>query len=176
MGQQLGNRQGGFVAVVVFAALAVAGCSPAANGNGSSPSPSAAPSSASSIASASASATPSGSSSATVNAMVPGFPTQLIPIMPGATPLSTSYDASANPQAASLVASTSSTSDQILDFYSKAFTAQGFTAVAKTKVGTTDSQDFVRSGGKETINVAVVVVNGRTTFTVGASVAPGTIK
>ncbi|MDQ4500794.1 hypothetical protein [Sinomonas sp. ASV322] len=176
MGQKLRNRHGGLVAVIALAALAMAGCSSPANGGAASPSPSASSSSASPSATASATATPSGSASATVNAMVPGFPTQLIPIMPGATPLQTSYDASTNPQSASLVASTTATSDQILDFYSKAFTGQGFTAVAKTKVGSTDSQDFVRSGGKETVNVAVVVVNGRTTFTVGASVASGTIK
>ncbi|WP_415853977.1 hypothetical protein [Sinomonas sp. G460-2] len=175
------NRRGGLIPGVALAVLALVGCSSTA---GASPSPSptqtAAASSPSSSASASASgsarSTPSGSASATVNALVPGFPQQVVPIMPGATTLQTSYDATANPQTASLVASTSATADQILDYYAGQFTGQGFTAAAKTKVGTTDSQDFVRSGGKETVNVAVVVVNGRTTFTVGASVAPGTIK
>jgi hypothetical protein len=108
--------------------------------------------------------------------MVPGFPTKLIPVMPASTPLSTSYDATANPSTASLVASTSASATEILAYYAGQFSSQGFTAVPATKVGSTDSQDFVRSGGKETVNVAVVVVNGRTTYTVGASVAPGTIK
>jgi hypothetical protein len=108
--------------------------------------------------------------------MVAGFPTKLIPVMPGSTPLSTSYDATATPSTASLVASTNAAPGDILSFYAGQFSAQGFTSVPATKVGSTDSQDFVRSGGKETVNVAVVEVNGRTTYTVGASVAPGTIK
>jgi hypothetical protein len=96
--------------------------------------------------------------------------------MPGSTPLSTSYDATTNPAKASLVASTTSASAQILSYYSGQFTSQGFTAVAPTRVGTTDSQDFVRSNGKETVNVAVVVVDGRTTYTVGATVNPSALK
>ncbi|WP_136610109.1 hypothetical protein [Sinomonas albida] len=173
------RNRGGLIPGVALAVLALVGCSAQASSSpSSSPAQTSAAASPSSSASASASVSsaPSGSASATVNALVPGFPQKVVPIMPGATTLQTSYDATANPQTASLVASTSATSDQILDYYAGQFTGQGFTAAAKTKVGTTDSQDFVRSGGKETVNVAVVVVNGRTTFTVGASVAPGTIK
>lgn len=178
MGVQLRNRRGGLIPAVVVGALLLAGCSnsgSSAAASASSPAPTA---SATDTASptVSASSTPSSSASSTVNALVPGFPTKLIPIMPGSTPLSTSYDATTNPAKASLVASTSSTSAQILSYYSGQFTGQGFTAVPATKVGTTDSQDFVRSNGKETVNVAVVVVDGRTTYTVGASVDPAAVK
>lgn len=177
---RLRNRRGRLIPVVAIAALLLAGCSDAGTTTAQSTSSPVTTPSASATDTASptvsASATPSSSASATVNALVPGFPTKVIPIMPGSTPLSTSYDATTNPAKASLIASTSSASGQILSYYSGQFTGQGFTAVAPTKVGTTDSQDFVRSNGKETVNVAVVVVDGRTTYTVGASVNPSALK
>ncbi|WP_156144118.1 hypothetical protein [Sinomonas humi] len=179
---QLRNRRGGIVPVVAIAAVLLAGCSDSGTASAqatASPAASATPSPTATDAAsptASASDTPSSSASSTVNALVPGFPTKVIPIMPGSTPLSTSYDATTTPAKASLIASTSSASAQILSYYSGQFTSQSFTAVAPTKVGTTDSQDFVRSNGKETVNVAVVTVDGRTTYTVGASVNPSALK
>ncbi|WP_138442966.1 hypothetical protein [Sinomonas susongensis] len=184
MAPRSGNRRGGLVPVFFLAGLLLAGCSDTGATNAQSTT-STAPSASATVSSAatstasptvSASDTPSSSASSTVNALVPGFPTKVIPIMPGSTPLSTSYDATTNPAKASLVASTGSASAQILSYYSGQFTGQGFTAVAPTRVGTTDSQDFVRSNGKETVNVAVVVVDGRTTYTVGASVNPSALK
>lgn len=178
----LRNRRGGLIGVIAVVALLLAGCSDSGTTNAqSAPSPTtsatpAATATNSASPTVSASDTPSSSASSTVNALVPGFPTKVIPIMPGSTPLSTSYDATTNPAKASLIASTSATSAQILSYYSGQFTGQGFTAVSPTKVGSTDSQDFVRSNGKETVNVAVVVVDGRTTYTVGASVNPSALQ
>ncbi|MBL0705513.1 hypothetical protein [Sinomonas cellulolyticus] len=114
--------------------------------------------------------------------------------MPGSSALATSFDASANPAVASLVTSSStSTAAQMMDYYTKVLTDQGFTVVPAATAGAkTPSQsssesaaiaaagtlvrDLVRSNGSETATITVVTANGQAVATAGVSVAPSSLK
>ena len=155
--------------------LAVSACS--------APSPGSAPStdasaSASASAQASTTAPPSPSASpgtsAAVGALVAGFPQKLLPVMPGAKVVASSFDKSSSPATVALVGSMVAKPAVVVDFYTKALEAQGFKAVPGNTVGTVVSKDFVR--GNETVNIAVPEVAGVSTFTIGANVAPESVK
>ncbi len=122
-----------------------------------------------------------------MSAIAPGFPSQLIPLMPGATPLATSFDGSTDPAVASLVAGSSkSSANEMLEYYTQELTRQGFIAVpaASASAGTASAlaaagtlvRDFVRSGGKETATITVVTANGQAVATVGISVNQSAFK
>lgn len=113
--------------------------------------------------------------SATVGAVVEGFPTTLLPLMPGATVVSSSFDKSAVPANAALVATIPGAPAAVVEFYTGAIEGQGFKAVPGEAVGGVTSKDFVR-GTNETINLSVVEAAGTSTFTLGANVAPESIK
>lgn len=154
--------------------LAVSACS--------APSPGTAPStdaSASASAPASTTAPPSPSASpgtsAAVGALVAGFPRKLLPVMPGAKVVASSFDKSTSPATVALVGSIAAKPAVVVDFYTKALEAQGFKAVPGNTVGTVASKDFVRAGN-ETVNIAVPEVAGVSTFTIGANVAPESVK
>ncbi|GAB3286583.1 hypothetical protein GCM10027449_33450 [Sinomonas notoginsengisoli] len=122
-----------------------------------------------------------------MSAIAAGFPSQTLPLMPGAAALATSFDASASPAVASIVASNSKASAaEMLDYYTKTLTAQGFTAVPNASASSSASsaiaaagtlvRDFVRSNGSETAAITVVTANGQAVATVGVSVAPASLK
>lgn len=75
-----------------------------------------------------------------------------------------------------MVATTPASQADIIAFYTKALTDQGFKALEGDAVGPTASKDFVRNDGKETVNLAVVRVGDTSTFTIGANVAPESLK
>lgn len=161
--------------------LATAACTPTAPGNGSSPEPSASNQSATGSATATASAptspdpSASPSPSATVGALVEGFPSKLLPLMPGAKVVSSSFDKTGTPATAAIVGSVGAPAADVLTFYTKELEAQGFKAVPGESVETVTSKDFLR-GENETINVAVVHNGGVSTFTIGANVSPESAK
>lgn len=122
-----------------------------------------------------------------MSAIAAGFPSQTLPLMPGATALATSFDASTTPAVASLVAGSSkSSAPEMLDYYTKTLTGEGFTAVPAASASSSTSasiaaagtlvRDFVRSNGAETATVTVVTANGQAVATVGVSVAPSSLK
>lgn len=96
--------------------------------------------------------------------------------MPGSTPLSTSFEETPELFTASLVASTSASTEEILAFYSDAFEAQGFTPNDAENQGTATVRQFVRSGGDDTANVAVVPRDGGNTFTASVNILPESAK
>ena len=154
--------------------LAVSACS----APGSAPSPEAsastsAPAQASTTAPQSPSASPG--TSAAVGALVAGFPQKLLPVMPGAKVVASSFDKSSSPATVALVGSIAAKPAAVVVFYTKALEAQGFKAVPGNTVGTVASKDFVRAGN-ETVNIAVPEVAGVSTFTIGANVAPESVK
>jgi hypothetical protein len=181
-----GSRPGIVAAAAVALALMLAGCSSGSSGSqgstgaASSTAGTGTSSSASTSSSAGTSATSSmsqnASSTATVGALVPGFPSTLIPLMPGAMVQSSSLDKSKPLVTASLVASSSAKSDDVLAFYTKALQDQGFTALPGDTVGSVPSKDFTRADGKETVNISVVPSGSSVTFTIGANVLPASLK
>jgi hypothetical protein len=110
-----------------------------------------------------------------VGAVVAGFPQQLLPLMPGATVVSSSFDKASAPATAALVGTVTAPTASVMDFYSKALEGQGFKAVPGDKVGAVASKDFVR-GDNETVNLSVVEAAGVSTFTIGANVAAESAK
>lgn len=166
----------GLAALAAGAMLALAACSPAApdvaassSAGASSPAPG--PSS----VTASASPTASPGTSATVGKIVAGFPESLIPVMPGATVISSSLDKAKQPATAALVASITAPTAAVVDFYTKHLEGQGFKAVPGDAVGAVASKDFVRNDN-ETVNIAVVEAAGVSTFTIGANAAVESAK
>lgn len=158
--------------------LALAACTPANNpGTASSGSPSAstAPSPAQPTTTAPASPSAEPGTSATVGALVPGFPEQLLPVMPGAKVVSSSFDKTTAPATVALVGSISAPSSEVLAFYTKELEAQGFKAVPGETVGAVPSKDFLR-GDNETVNISVLETAGVSTFTIGANVAAESVK
>lgn len=174
----------GLLAVGVAVAAAVSACTaqapgsatPAATASAASPA-AAATNTATPTASAAATASPSATpgTSATVGALVAGFPAKLLPVMPGAKVVASSFDKSTSPATAALVGSTSAKPAAVVAYYTKALEAQGFKAVPGNTVGSVASKDFVRAGN-ETVNIAVPQTGGISTFTIGANVAPESVK
>ncbi len=155
--------------------LALAACTPASTGTpaASSASTSAASPQSSTTAPPSPSAEPG--TSATVGALVPGFPQALLPLMPGAKVVSSSFDKTTVPATVALVGSITAPAADVLAFYTKALEAQGFKAVPGETVGTVPSKDFLR-GDNETVNISVMETTGVSTFTIGANVAAESVK
>ena len=170
-------------AAAVFAAgtlMALAACTSApGTASSSSPSgPAAAPASASTAPpTATAPASPSAEpgTSATVGALVPGFPQQLLPLMPGAKVVSSSFDKTTAPATVALVGSLPAPAAGVLAFYTGQLEGQGFKAVPGETVGSVPSKDFLR-GDSETVNISVVETAGVSTFTIGANVAAESVK
>ena len=165
----------GLAALAAGAMLALAACSPAAPGVTPSSEGTSAPTSSPSSVTAAASPTASPGTSATVGKIVAGFPEKLIPVMPGATVISSSFDKNSEPSTAAMVASLTAPTAAVVDFYTKHLKGLGFKAVPGEAVGAVASKDFVRNDN-ETVNVAVVEAAGVATFTIGANVAVESAK
>lgn len=174
-----GERKRAAVSVLAAGTLmaALAACTPATPGTAPSVSSTteAAPSSAQPSATASISPSAAPGTSATVGALVPGFPQTLLPVMPGAKVVSSSFDKTTVPATVALVGSISAPAAAVLAFYTTALEAQGFKAVPGETVGTVPSKDFLR-GDNETVNVSVTETGGVSTFTIGANVAAESVK
>ena len=168
-------KPAGLAALAAGALLALAACSTPAPGVAAPSSSTGSPSSAPSEATAAASPSASPGTSATVGTIVAGFPVTLLPLMPGATVNSSSYDKTAAPSTAALVASITAPTAAVVDFYSKHLESQGFKPVPGEAVGAVASRDFVRNDN-ETVNIAVVESAGVSTFTIGANVAAESTK
>ena len=173
-----GQRKRAAAAVLAAGTLmALAACTPASTGAAApgSSSASAAPSAAQPTTSAPASPSAEPGTSAAVGAMVSGFPEKLLPVMPGARVVSSSFDKTTEPATVALVGSISAPSAEVLAFYTKELQAQGFAAVPGETVGAVPSKDFLR-GDTETVNISVLETAGVSTFTIGANVAAESVK
>ncbi|MEO5780594.1 MULTISPECIES: hypothetical protein [Arthrobacter] len=107
--------------------------------------------------------------------MVSGFPEALLPLMPGAKVVSSSFDKTTVPATVALVGSIGAPTPEVLAFYTQALEAQGFKAVPGDSVGAVPSKDFLR-GDNETVNISVLESAGTATFTIGANVAAESVK
>nr|WP_284976130.1 hypothetical protein [Arthrobacter sp. efr-133-TYG-104] len=182
----------GFALLAASLAVAVAACTPQPSGSAapssagattSSPSPKST-TSGSSSANPSSSASPGSSSSgspvpsatATVGALVAGFPQQLIPVMPSTSVRSSSFDKTNSPATVALVGAVKAPPESVVDYYKTSLEAQGFKVVPGPEaVGAVTSINFIR-GDNETVNVSIREKEGVSTFTIGANVAAGSIK
>lgn len=148
-----------------------AAASPSASASASSADPSA-----SAGASESAGSTASPSATSTSEAIAEGFPTDLIPLLPGSTALTTSFEETSTLFTASLSGSTDAPAKEILAFYAKAFSDQGFTPSDPEVQDPATVQQFVRSDGDDTANVTVVSRDGSFFYTASINTLPESAK
>lgn len=171
-----GQRQRATAALAAAGTLlALAACTPASTGSPASSTTSSSAESPQSSATAPPSPSAEPGTSATVGALVPGFPQALLPLMPGAKLVSSSFDKTTVPATAALVGSITAPAADVVAFYTKGLEAQGFKAVPGETVGTLPSKDFLR-GDTETVNISVMQTGGVSTFTIGANVAAESVK
>nr|WP_028266707.1 hypothetical protein [Arthrobacter sp. MA-N2] len=163
------------LAAGVALTISACGSSPASTASQGAAPTSSGPASASASPMPAAPSTASPGASAAVGALVPGFPQQLIPLMPQASVESSSFDKNTSPASVALVGTIASPADAVVAFYTTALTAQGFKEIPGNTVGSIKSKDFLR-GDNETVNISVVETAGKSTFTIGANVAAGSVK
>lgn len=174
-------------AAAVSTALLLAACSGAGEPDGTTTSASAtsgatvaATSSSATSSSASASSTATATATATaqtaIKELVAGFPAKVIPLPKGAQIQASSLETGSTVSTTSLTATTTETPAQILAFYTKSFTAQGFKAQPGDAVDGVPLKTYVRAAGEEIITVSVVVTSATSTFTVGATLLPASMK
>ncbi|ABM09320.1 hypothetical protein [Paenarthrobacter aurescens] len=181
----------GFALLAVSVALAASACTPSPGGTAAPSETSASSASSTAVPTPSS---PSGSTAspettaftetpqpapdatATVNALVPGFPEQLIPVMPKTSVRSSSVDKSDSVATVALVGTIKAPPEGVVDYYKTSMEAQGFKLVpGPSAVGNVTSLDFIRGDG-ETVNVSIRQKEGVSTFTIGANVAAGSVK
>ncbi|MDP5226214.1 MULTISPECIES: hypothetical protein [Arthrobacter] len=145
-------------------------CSP---GPQDSSAPSTAPSSASPPSSA-----PAPTASPTQPAALPsGFPTALLPTMPGMALVTRSLATQGDFSTIAFNATVTAKPADVEAFYAQRFTAQGFAAPAATTVDGVLTRMFVRSNGDETISLSVAdAAGGGSAVTIGATVRAGSVK
>jgi hypothetical protein len=171
-----GQRKRAAAAIAAAGALlALAACTPAGTGSTATSPASNPDASAQSSTTAPPSPSAEPGTSATVGALVPGFPQKPLALMPGAKVVSSSFDKTTVPATVALVGSITAPAADVLAFYTKGLEAQGFKAVPGETVGALPSKDFLR-GDNETVNIAVMQTAGVSTFTIGANVAAESVK
>lgn len=132
--------------------------------------------------SASAQSTAGGSSTATptaaaaVKEIVAGFPSKLIPLIKGGEVQASSIQRSTPLSVASLTASVTAKPADVLAYYTKVFTDQGFKAQPGSSVEGVPLKTFVRANGQEIVTVSVVQTAQTSTVTIGANVLPASLK
>ena len=77
---------------------------------------------------------------------------------------------------AAVTATTAAGSAEVLAYYSKVFTDQGFTAQPGELVDGLPLKTFVRTGGQELATVSVIEDAGTSTFTVGVTLLEASFK
>lgn len=141
-----------------------------------SPSSSTSPTASASSSAATASASASAQATSTVGNLVSGFPSTLLPLLDGAEVKQSAFDLSKERAAASLVATSTASNEEIVAFYTKAFSDQGFTLLPGESAVGSLTKDFVRNDGKERLTLSISSDNGVNTFTLGANVAQASFK
>ncbi|MBI4943066.1 MAG: hypothetical protein HY830_20160 [Actinobacteria bacterium] len=111
---------------------------------------------------------PSGSGTATAGLMA-GFPTDVIPLLPGATVTASAVRTSGDRLEVSLSGTSTKSADAILAFYDKTFRKQGFESTdGRTLAPGTGGRIYAR--GDEVLLVAVEGAGARRSFSVGGTV------
>lgn len=175
-------------AAAVSTALFLGACSGTAAPEGPSTAPATgtAPASATAApaatATGTAAATPSAGSTGTptaqtaVKELVAGFPSTVIPLFKGAEIQTSSLEKTSPVSMASLTATTTAKPADILAYYTQTLAAQGFKAQPGDAVDGVPLKTYVRADGQEIVTVSVVVTSGTSTFTVGATLLPASLK
>ncbi|MHA7270349.1 hypothetical protein [Arthrobacter sp. HLT1-20] len=159
------------------AAFLLAACSsPAAPADSPTASSAAATPTSRPATSAPSAATAPATAKAAVKELVDGFPTTVVPLMKGAQIQASSIQLSTPVSIASLTATVTAPAADVLSYYAKVFTDQGFKAQPGDAVDGVPLKTFIRAEGQEIITVSVVQTAATATFTVGATLLPASLK
>ncbi len=126
--------------------------------------------------SASATATAAPSADTAVKELVTGFPVTVMPLMKGAQIQASSVQHAEPVSLASLTATATAPSADVLSYYTKVFTDQGFKAQPGDSVDGVPMKTFVRAEGQEIVTVSVIQTASTATFTLGATLLPASFK
>ncbi len=103
--------------------------------------------------------------------LVAGFPTDVVPVLPGATVTASAVRAAGDRVDVSLSGTTTKSSKQVLDFYDRAFDAAGFERTeGRSLAPGTGGRVYAR--GDDVLVVAVAATGDTRTFSVGGTVGP----
>lgn len=175
------TRRGLMAASASAAVVLLAACSGTSGGGASTAATTPAAATASSTPSATPSASPTtGTGTPTaesaVKELVPGFPATAVPLMKGAEIQATSIAHAGPVSTASMTATITASSADVLAHYTKVFTDMGFTAQPGDSVDGVPLKTFVRTGGQEIATVSVVQTGSTATFTIGATLLQASFK
>ena len=163
------------------AVVLLAACSGTPGDGASTATTTTAPATAVSSASAAPSASPTAgtgtpTAESAIKELVAGFPATAVPLMKGAEIQATSIAHAGPVSTASMTATITDTSANVLAHYTKVFTDQGFAAQPGDSVDGVPLKTFVRTGGQEIATVSVVQTGSTATFTIGATLLQASFK
>ncbi|PYI38575.1 hypothetical protein CVS30_09605 [Arthrobacter psychrolactophilus] len=166
------------VAMATAAVIFLTACSGASTGDSSATSSATVATTPSPTASATADAVSTAAASAetAVKELVAGFPTTVMPLMKGAQIQASSLQHGQPVSLASLTATVTAPSADVVSNYTKVFTDQGFKAQPGDSVDGVPLKTFVRAEGQEIVTVSVVQTGATATFTLGATLLPASFK
>lgn len=111
-----------------------------------------------------------------VKELIEGFPSIAVPLMSKAQTQVSSIERSGPVWNAAMTATITASTAEVLAYYTKVFTDQGFTAQPGELVDGLPLKTFVRSGGQELATVSVIDNAGTATFTVGVTLLQASFK
>ncbi|WP_449372486.1 hypothetical protein [Arthrobacter psychrolactophilus] len=166
------------VATATAAVVFLTACSGASTGDSLASSSASVTATPSTTASASAEtvSTAAASAESAVKELVAGFPTTVMPLMKGAQIQGSSLQHGQPVSLASLTATITAPSADVVSNYTKVFTDQGFKAQPGDSVDGVPLKTFVRAEGQEIVTVSVVQTGATATFTLGATLLPASFK
>jgi hypothetical protein len=122
-------------------------------------------------ASASASGADGADGGSAVGEVVQGFPTDVVPVPPGADITVSTVAAADGRRQVSLAGETDQAADAVLAFYRDALVKQGFAEAQATLPKGVIGATFSRSDGAEILTLSVVTNDGRQQFSIGGTIA-----
>lgn len=100
-----------------------------------------------------------------------GFPTDVIPLLPGSTITVSTVSEVNGARTVSLSGTTPTPAEEVLAFYRTSLVGQGFAETAGGQAVGFPTSTFSRGNGADLLVIAVSTVNGVQTFTIGGSLA-----
>jgi hypothetical protein len=113
--------------------------------------------------------TPSGA--VATGTLAEGFPTDVVPLLPGSTITVSTVTPSEGFRTVSLSGTTATPAEEVLAFYRAALVGQGFVETAGPQAAGFPTATFSRSSGADLLVLAVTTLEGVQSFTLGGALA-----
>ena len=139
------------------------GSSPGVTGTATNPAPGA--------ASPPATVEPTPSGAVATGTLAEGFPTDVVPLLPGSTITVSTVTPSEGVRTVSLSGTTATPAEEVLAFYRAALIGQGFVETAGPQAAGFPTATFSRTSGADLLVLAVTTLEGVQSFTLGGALA-----